>query len=95
MTGKVVKMILGAIEKFLGKIVIVRRGYEENLQGRGFHTMRWYCFLSTFVVLGDDSAENKKKVDNTGKKLTQECERQVREQRSRTKDKMKRKKRTE
>lgn len=92
MGNKVVDRILNAVEKFLSRIVIIKRGYEENLQGRGFHTIRFYSFLETFVVLGNDSEENKKKISQVEKRLITECKRQVTNDRDKAKENMVQKK---
>jgi hypothetical protein len=92
MREKILNLILKGIGKFLGKIVIVRRGYEENMQGKGFHTMRWNSDLTKILILGNDSDKNQKMIDQTSLKLVKECEIQVARDRKREMEKRKGKK---
>jgi len=90
--AKISEHILTAVGKFLGRVVIVKRAYQENLQGRGFHTQRFYSAMETFVVLGNDPVENKKKISQTERKLMAECQRQVTKDRDKEKEIRKEKK---
>ena len=88
MDGKIMGLILKGIEKFLSRIVIVRRGYGENILRKGFNQASFQCTLESFVILGDNKSANKKKVEDTAKKLVKECERLVRNDIDKDPDKM-------
>ena len=77
LTEKLVKGILNHVEKFFTRIVYVKRAYDENVLQKGFHSVRFHAHLGQIIFLGKDSAENKKKINNTSKRLLMECRKQV------------------
>jgi hypothetical protein len=77
LTEKLVNSILNIIEKRIEKVVIIKREYNENVMVKGFHSVRFHANFSQPMILGKDSAENKRKINNISKKLVTECRKQV------------------
>ena len=77
LTEKLIKGILNIVEKRIEKIVYIKRAYDENVLQKGFHSVRFHAHLGQIIFLGKDSSENKRKINNTSKKLLTECRKQV------------------
>jgi len=72
-----IKKVLQAIEKFLPKIVVIRRSYEENLIEEGWHTMKFGAIHWTIAFMGGDKKANEIKRSTISKKLIKLCIRDV------------------
>jgi len=65
--------LIKALTKFIPRVVIVKKGFEENVLLKGFHTVRFHTWLSQPVILSSDSKKNREKVRKTARKLMKEC----------------------